>query len=270
MRAALLTEYRKLVTTRLWWILLLSMAGYMAMLGAVFAFSFTIETSANQGMTDMSGAPLGPRAVATAVYTLATSLGYVFPVVVGALSVSGEVRHRTLTPSFLAEPRRGRVLTAKMLASLPVGVAFGLVGTLATVAPGAVVLAVRGHETFLGDATMLRTIVMSVVALAIWCSVGVGFGAVLTNQVAAVVVLLAFTQLVEPLLRLVLSLWDATSSVAQFLPGAAGEAITGGSFYSSSGMAELLDPWQGLLVLAAYGVVLAVVAHLTTMRRDIT
>ena len=30
MRAALVTEYRKLVTTRLWWILLLCMAVYMA------------------------------------------------------------------------------------------------------------------------------------------------------------------------------------------------------------------------------------------------
>lgn len=270
MRAALVTEYRKLVTTRLWWILLLSMAGYMAMLGAGFAFSFTIESGGNQGMTDATGAPLDPRAVATAVYTLATSLGYVFPVVVGALSVSGEVRHHTLTPSFLAEPRRGRVLTAKMLSSLPVGALFGVVGTLATVAAGAGVLALRGHETLLGDTAMLRTIGMSVVALTIWCSVGVGFGAVLTNQVAAVVVILAFTQFVEPVLRILLALWDATESIAQYLPGAAGEAITGGSFYSSAGMAELLGPWQGLVVLASYGVVLAVVAHLTTLRRDIT
>ena len=41
MNAALRTEYRKLVTTRLWWILLLSMAAYMAFLAAIMAFALT-------------------------------------------------------------------------------------------------------------------------------------------------------------------------------------------------------------------------------------
>ena len=38
MRAALVTEYRKLVTTRLWWILLLAMVVYMAFLSAVLGW----------------------------------------------------------------------------------------------------------------------------------------------------------------------------------------------------------------------------------------
>ena len=210
------------------------------------------------------------REIAVAVYTLATSLGYVFPVIVGALSFTGEVRHHTLTPTFLAEPRRGVVLTAKMLSSLPMGLVFGLVGTISTAGAGAAVLALRGHDTFLTDAAMLRTIGLSVVALTVWCSVGVGFGAVVTNQVASVVVLLAFTQFVEPLLRLLLGQLDAVAASSKFLPGAAGEAITGGSFYSTSGLAELLNPWQGFGVLVAYAVVLAVIGRLVTLERDIT
>jgi len=274
MRAALVTEYRKLVTTRLWWVLLASMAAYMVFLGGVFAFSFTVTgaggTGSTTGMTDVNGALLPPREIAIAVYTLATSLGYVFPVIVGALSFTGEVRHHTLTPTFLAEPRRGVVLTAKMLSSLPMGLVFGLVGTISTAGAGAAVLALRGHDTFLTDAAMLRTIGLSVVALTVWCSVGVGFGAVVTNQVASVVVLLAFTQFVEPLLRVLLGQFDAVAAAAKFLPGAAGEAITGGSFYSTSGLAELLNPWQGFGVLVAYAVVFAVVARLVTLERDIT
>src|SRR5690606_29124640 len=54
-RTALLTEYRKLATTRLWWVLLLTMAVYMAFLGAVIAFPFTIEG----GTAGMSGDPSG-------------------------------------------------------------------------------------------------------------------------------------------------------------------------------------------------------------------
>ena len=56
---------------------------------------------------------------------------------------------------------------------------------------------------------------LSVVALVLWALVGVGFGSVLTNQVAAIVVLLAFTQFVEPLLRLLLAQFDATESRQQ-------------------------------------------------------
>ncbi|HWS58684.1 MAG TPA: ABC transporter permease [Actinotalea sp.] len=275
MSAALRTEYRKLVTTRLWWVLLLGMAGYMAFIGATMAFVFTVEGAmggAGLPAGDPSAAPvLDPAAVAATVYTLAASLGYIFPVAVGALSVTGEFRHMTITPTFLAEPRRSVVLVAKLLASLPVGLAFGLVGTASTVAGGAAVLALRGEETLLGDPEMLRTLGLTVLALTVWCMVGVGFGAAVTNQVAAVVALLAFTQLVEPLLRMFLGAFDATSGLSSWLPGAAGEAITGASLYAATGIAaDLLPWWQGLLVLVAYGLVLAAIGRLTSWRRDIT
>ena len=96
------------------------------------------------------------------------------------------------------------------------------------------------------------------------------FGSVLTNQVAAIVVVLAFTQFVEPILRLGLSAVDALEGVAKFLPGAASEALVGASTYASLGMSELLDRWAGALVFLAYGVVLAAIGRWTTLRRDIT
>lgn len=272
MRTALVTEYRKLVTTRLWWVLLLTMAVYMAFLSGVIAFPFTIEG----GTEGMSGDPsgealqLGPLDVALAVYTMGPAFGYVFPVVVGALSVTGEFRHMTITPTLLAEPRRSVVLGAKMLATVPQGLLFGVVGTLGSVVGGAGVLWLRGHDVMLTDPEVLATLGRSVLALMVWTVVGVGFGAVLSHQVAAIVTILAFTQFVEPMLRIFLSAVDGLSGVSKFLPGAAGEAVAGSSFYSQAGFAQLLPWWQGLLVLAGYGVVLGVVGRFTTFRRDIT
>ncbi len=52
MSAALRTEYRKLVTTRLWWVLVVGSAGYMAFLGAVMAFAFTAPDAAGQTSRD--------------------------------------------------------------------------------------------------------------------------------------------------------------------------------------------------------------------------
>ncbi|MCL3862644.1 ABC transporter permease [Actinotalea sp. K2] len=273
MRAALVTEYRKLVTTRLWWALLLVMGVYMAFLGAMMGFVFGSDdagASLSGGMGDPgAAAALDPAAVAQTVYTLSTSFGYVFPVIVGALAVTGEFRHMTVTPTFLAEPRRSVVLGAKLLASIPLGVLFGLVGTLATVAGGAPVLALLGEDPMLTDPQVLRSIGLCVLVLTVWTTVGVGFGAALPNQVAAVVVLLAFTQFVEPIVRMVLGVVDAME-IAKFMPGAAGEAVTGVSFYSATGLGDLLVWWQGLLVLIAYGLVLALVGRLTTLRKDVT
>ena len=273
MKAALVTEYRKLVTTRLWWVLLLCFAAYMVFLGAMMAFVMT-DPAQQGGMSGGLGGdappPMDAKTVARTVYTLAPSLGYVFPAIVGALSVTTEFRHKTLTPTFLAEPRRTTVLGAKLLASLPVGLLFGIVGTVSTVIGGAAVLAIKGEPTFLADASVLRSLGLCILVLAVWCMLGVGFGTALPNQVAAIVVLLAFTQFVEPLLRILLALSDTTAGIAKFLPGAAGEAATGGSFYASSGLGDLL-PWGvGLAVLVAYGVGLSLLGRATTIARDVT
>ncbi|MDC7123542.1 ABC transporter permease [Cellulomonas fimi] len=270
MGAALRTEYRKLVTTRLWWILLLAMVGYMAFLSAIMAWGVTSGggmAGAGEGSDDLA---LPPDAVVRAVYTIAVTFGYVFPLVVGALSVASEFRHQTITPTLLAEPRRSVVVGAKVLSGGALGLVFGVVGTAAAAGAGALVLLALGKPTFLDHGSTWQTLALSAAALALWAVAGVGFGAVLPNQVAVVVVVLAFTQFVEPVLRFVLAFTSWGEDVAKLLPGAAGEAMSGGSFYSESGLVELLEPWQGAVVLAAYGLGLAVIGRFTTFRRDIT
>lgn len=270
MRAALLAEYRKVVTTRLWWVLLIAMALVMVFMGASLGFTFSVPVDQG-GLGGGEGAPpMSPVDVALSVYSVAAGFGYVFPVVVGAMSVTGELRHLTITPTLLAEPRRGVVLGAKLLAALPVGLLFGAVGTLMTVAGGATVLGLTGNDAALGEPEVQRGLALSVLALGIWAVVGVGFGAVLTNQVAAVVVLLAYNQLVEPLLRLFLGAVDWAQPVTRFLPGAAAEALVGSSIYTAVGVGDLLQWWQGGLVLVAYAVALAAVGRWTTFNRDIT
>lgn len=275
MIAALRVEVRKTATTRTWWLIALVMLGYMAVMGVIMAFSLVLgmrqAQESGQQSSGLGETPviLDAMSIATSVYTLAVALGYIFPAILGALAVTGEFRHRTITPTLLAEPRRSLVLGAKLVAVLPFALVVAIAGVVGTVLGGAATLAVMGEPTLLGDSEIQRTIVMSVVALLLWALVGVGFGSVITNQVAAIVVLLAFTQFVEPILRLLLAQFDVTEALSKFLPGAAGEAIAGSSLYVSSGLAQLLAPWQGVLVLLGYAVVLVLVGRFTTFRRDI-
>lgn len=274
MRDTLRSELRKTSTTRTWWLNALIMAVYMLVMAVIMAAVFSLSARA---VEDLATAPmpgggsmaLDPYAAASSVYTLAVALGYIFPAVLGAMVVTTEFRHRTITPTLLAQPRRGVVLASKFVSVLPFAIVVAVAGVAGTVLGGAATLALLGEPTFLTDGAMLRTIALSVLALVLWSLVGVGFGSVLTNQVAAIVVLLVFTQFVEPLLRLLLAQFSATETLSKFLPGAAGEAVAGSSLYASSGLAELLQPWQGALVLLAYAIVLLAVGRVTTFRRDI-
>lgn len=270
MKAALISEYRKFFTTRMWWVLLATMVGYMAFLAGVMGYALASDPqSMSMGGSDVP-LVIPPLDMALAVYTLAPTLGYVFPVIIGALSITGEFRHQTMTPTFLAEPRRSTVLGAKLLASIPMGLLYGVCAVLATVGTGAGVLSLMGEQAMLGEPEVIRAILYSVLALTIWTVVGVGFGAALKNQVVAIVVILAFTQLVEPVLRMAFGMIDGAEGIAKWLPGAAGEAIAGSSFYNVSGLGELLGRWPGVAVLVAYGLALALLGRLTTFRRDIT
>src|SRR5690606_16132134 len=142
---ALAAEFRKVTSTRVWWVLALVLFGYVAFNTAAIAFAFTLEV-------DGSGIPPMPPEVLTGVvYSLATSTGYVFPVIFGALLVTAEVRYRTLATAFLATPHRALVLAAKGLVALVVGALYGVVGAAGSVGIGAPVLELAGTDSLLGE-----------------------------------------------------------------------------------------------------------------------
>lgn len=267
------SETLRVLSTRIWWILALVLVAYAAFMAAFLAL-FLGELGAMLG----GGSSLPARAIADLVYATATSVGYLVPVLLGALIVTSEYRHRTMTPTLLAEPRRGVVLVGKVLAGAAFGAIYGVVGLIASVGAGAAVLAATGGDPLLGSGETWALILRAILAMAIWGVVGVGLGSLVVNQVVAIVLLLVFTQFLEPILRVVGAIWEWSAQVGKFLPGAASDALVGSGLFgslgaldpSASGMhAATLDWWQGGLVLAVLAAVLLVLARLTTWRRDV-
>jgi hypothetical protein len=261
MRAALVAEYRKLVTTRMWWILLIVMACYLVFIAAVISATFTL--------VPQEDAPLVGEDAARAVYSVVNSVGYVFPLVVGSLAMTTEFRYQTVTQSLLVQPDRTTFLLAKLVSVLPVGLLLGVVGVAATVAGGAPLLEIEGDGALLGDADVLSGLLLGVVVVALWAMIGVAFGALVSNQIAAIVIILAFTQFVEPVARLVLSQVDALSAVSAYLPGGAADSLIGATFFGDPSSVDLLPRWAAVLVMLAYAAAFAIAGRLTTLRRDI-
>ncbi|ABL80416.1 MULTISPECIES: ABC transporter permease [unclassified Nocardioides] len=265
MRAALVAEYRKLVSTRMWWLLLIVLAGYLVFIGVVMAASFVFAPEDGS-----DAAPLEGVAAARAIYGLTNAVGYVFPLVIGSLAITTEFRHQTITETLLVEPRRGVLLVAKLLATIPIGLLYGVVGTLAVVGASAPLLAGWGDGAFLGDRSVLAVLALGVVVTVLWAMIGTAFGSVVPNQVAAIVVILAFTQFVEPIARLALGAFDGTDAIARFLPGAAADGLIGSSLFGElGGSGELLSRPVALVVLVAYAGGLALLGRFTTLRRDV-
>lgn len=268
------SELTKQFTTSMWWILAIVLLAYVgSTAGGLAGFFGAVSTGAiPAGDGNSMAFPEGT--LPPIIYSLATAVGYIFPLLIGTLLVTGEFRHKTLTPTFLATPRRGVALSGKVVAGVVMGLVYAGVALLATVAPGAGLLAAFGVDTQLGSSdtwAMLGRIALSFV---LWVLIGIGVGTLVRNQVAAVVGVIAFTQFVEPILRTVAAFVDGIASVGRFLPGASSDALVGASIYSSftaSGSSvEPLQWWVGGAVMLAYAVVLLALGYIASWRRDVS
>jgi hypothetical protein len=101
-----------------------------------------------------------------------------------------------------------------------------------------------------------------VAAVALFGLVGVGLGALLRDQVATVVGLLVYLFVAEPIIAGI----PAWQGWTIYLPGQASTALAHVTLTHQT----LLPPWQGGVVLAGYGLTLAVAGTLLAVRRDIT
>ena len=194
----------------------------------------------------------------TMVFGWAALLGPLFAALLGALTITGEFRHGTIRPTFLVTPRRGRVVLAKVWASMLVGGAFGLLAAAVAAGVGSAVLAARGLAVRLDGGNYALLLAGCAAAAALWAAIGVGVGAAVRSQVPTVVGLCAWLLFVESLLLGDIGL---VGDVGRFMPGALGKA--------ASGQDPLLAPGLAVFLLALYAVVAVAVGWMATARRDV-
>ena len=211
----------------------------------------------------LEGAPLSredPELMARAVAN--ASGGNIVVLILGILVLTQEFRFGTATSSFLVTPKRGRVLVAKLIAVAAVGLVFALLSALLAVAVSAVLIPIRdGVVNY--DAQVLQVLLGAMLVMVLYGPIGIAVGALVKNQIAAVVGALAFTVIVEQLLIALLP------DVGKWTPGgASGAVLQLGDLATTRG--ELLPVWGGVLVLLAYAAVLSAIAARLTLRRDLT
>ena len=256
------SELRKIITTRLWWGLLLGALVYTLIQAGANAALAGSEPGAGQPATP----GLDTAEAIRTIYASSPFQGaYIFAMILGITGMTGEYRYQTITPTFLATPKRARVVAGKMVAHLFFGIGYGIVAVLGAVLVGGAIIAARGYDLGFGADRLWPSVALAVLAVGLWTLLGIGIGTLIRNQVAAVLVAVFVTFLVEPLATFVLAANDL-DNVVKWLPTNASTALTS----PGTSLLEYLPWWAGGLVLLGYAALLAGLGVRLSVRRDIT
>jgi ABC-type transport system involved in multi-copper enzyme maturation permease subunit len=204
-----------------------------------------------------SAASLATRSTQLRVFQVGSGIGMLFAGLAGAVSITAELRYGTIRPTFLVSPRRGPVIAAKLIVGFLTGIIFGLLAQGIMAAAATAAFSARGVVNTLSSGDYVQILLGGAAAAALWSAIGLGIGAVVRNQIGAIVGLCAWALLVESIVV------GFVPNVGRFLPGASGLALAG------VGDGKLLGPVAGVLVLACYAVVLAAAGWVVTVRRDV-
>jgi ABC-type transport system involved in multi-copper enzyme maturation permease subunit len=242
--AQLSSELLKLRTTRTLGLLLLAATG-LTVLGVIVEgiSSTVVELSREDQQQTLLGA--------------GSSGAVLFATFAGLLAVTSEFRYGTIRPTLLVQPRRRVVLAAKLAAAALVGVLLAVACLALSLGTGLAILAVRGVDLAPAGGDLLSLVAGTIAAAILSALLGVAIGALIRNQVGAVLAVVAYAFLVDA------TLFAAAPGVGRYLPGKAGDALAGQS------VEHLLSPASGAAVLAAWTVVFVAAATARSDRSDI-
>jgi ABC-type transport system involved in multi-copper enzyme maturation permease subunit len=273
-------EYRKIFTTKLWWALLIP--------AAVLALLFAWGGSALGVLQNESDEVSGSLPLAFLTFAYGFNFATIFGLIFGATAITGEMRHKTITTSYLTGSSRGAVLAAKLFTYTTIGALYGLVCTIT----GTLGSAIGSEVPAFGDWTKL--LLVSILVMIMWVLLGVGVGALVGNQVGAVVSLIIYVLVVERVLAPVMNS-KGMEDVVPYLPYQSSANTTmdlavrllignlPGDLVNDrdtpqveNGLRTVLllkhapDWWANGLIFAAWALVLGLAGWLVARRRDIT
>jgi ABC-2 type transport system permease protein len=238
------SELLKLRTTRTAAVLLLAMVA-LALLGVIA-----------EGLSP-TPAELAQQDEQRMLFGSAATNAVLFATFVGLLAVTNEFRYGTIRPTLLFEPRRRVVLAAKLAAAALAGILFAVICVAVSFGAGLAILAARDVDVALTGVHTLTLVFGTVAASALSAMLGVTVGALIRNQVGAIVALFAYVLAVDAVL------FAAVPSVGRYLPSQANNALAG------LPDEHLLAPGLGAAVALAWTLAFVAVATLRNDRSDV-
>ncbi len=263
MSGVLRAELRRITTTKLWWIALISIfllsAGYAALPAAVALL---------QSRAGVAGSPFTDPGIIRSIYNGGNVLSRIMAMVVGIVAIGSEYRYGTLASSYLATPSRVRMLLGKAGALLIFGVIYGIASLAAGILVAVPFVLTNNGSFLLDQPETWRSIILGVCSIALWTLIGMGIGILIKNMMVALAVGVIFGFLVEPIVSVVFFLkrWD---QLLNLMPSGATNAmleITSPVLFAGQNPTPW---WVAGLIVAAWCLLPALAGMLSAARRDV-
>lgn len=200
------------------------------------------------------------------------SLTAAIPVAMGSQLLTSELSDSTYAITLLTEPRRWRIIAAKLVTALLIGLVYGLLlagGSVLGIAMGSSIIQATPGLPF---PEIVSLAIRIGVSMALYTVLGVGIGALLQRPQLCLVVIIGWFYFGESLISGI----PGVQLFYPWIPGGAASAIIGQSFVadaistSTGGTGvQLLPPVAGALVLVCYAIIAATLALFTSAYRDV-
>jgi ABC-2 type transport system permease protein len=277
-------EIMKIRTTNTWWWFLIGVVVFTAQ--ALLRNGASHHFDLNPPLGDLNAADkahalavaaqahthAGQAAIAADMMTSGQFLGVLSALLIGVLIVTNEFHHQTATATFVANPHRGTVVMAKLAATACFGVLFWAVSTVINTVVTPLYLHSQHLDISLSDWIVVRSVLLNLLAFAIWAVFGLGLGSLIRSQIGAVVTAMAVYLVGAAAAALIFNLiylgyhhtWVLGAPV--IAPAVASLIMT------TPGRAFDHAPpqWAGLVVMVGYALIFGAIGVVVTRRRDVT
>lgn len=202
----------------------------------------------------------------TSLYTGTIYLAWIFPPILGVLSVTSEFRLGTAIATFLQTPNRTRVLSAKMIMGGIGGALTGIVSMLGAYVT-ALGISMTAPEAASPELAPLVGAVLGMVTTGFGMGMfGVALGALVRAQLASLAVLLGWLLFAEGIIV------GIVGQAGMILPGQLvlySVSAPGDGTYFTQLIQGGMTAFVAFVGIIVWSVVLGVIASVTTLRKDV-
>ena len=222
--------------------------------------------------------PEQQQSIAVTIITFGSPFAQLVAAVLGALVITGEYGTGMIRSTFAAVPRRTSALVAKVVLVGSTTFVVSLLSLAAGLLVATPLLSGQGIDVDLSDGRLWQSVVGAAATVAFTAMIAFGLGAIIRNGAGGIAAAIGVV-FVLPIIfgiaqGLIAKAWIYT--LYEFTPPQAGTRlydypVDGASMISMPALdgAVVLEPWQALLVLVGWVVVLFGLALTLAKRRDV-
>jgi hypothetical protein len=187
--------------------------------------------------------------------------------VLGVTTITAEYSTGMIRTSLAAVPKRSRMLGAKALVFATLTLVVGEVISFITFLVGQALISGKAPSASLGQPGVLRAVIGAGLYLVLVALLGTGVGTLLRHAAAGIAVMVAFLFVLPGIAAALPQSWS--QPLEKYWPTNAGAQIYSvGHGFDRFGASDVLGPWAGFALMAAFTAVVLLAGFLLLEARD--